>query len=160
MTFFDGWPILLEHIVLWGSFLEILTPRGAAGDKSRVFGNLEFTNNSCLQQKMMDCFLCFSEPCFRNYFNGIHFLMRLWWEWSWNLLLGVIERHVTFRYGNIEKMTSKFMFLKFCKTRSRETRGESILELFPTTPTYQNPININLGPVLCKVSWILGYSVC
>ena len=29
---------------------------------------------------------------------------------------------------------------------------ESILELFPTIPTYQNPINMNPGPVLCKVS--------
>ena len=46
----------------------------------------------------------------------------------------------------------KINVFRFCKTRSRETRGESILELFPTTPTYQNPININLGPVLCKVS--------
>ena len=26
------------------------------------------------------------------------------------------------------------------------------LELFPTHPIYQNPININPGPLLCKVS--------
>ena len=42
------------------------------------------------------------------------------------------------------------MCLRFCKTKSRETRGESILELFPTLPTYQNPINMNLGPISCK----------
>ena len=51
------------------------------------------------------------------------------------------------------------MFFRFCKTRSRETRGESTLELFPTLPTYQNPIKINPGPLLCKVSWILDLSV-
>ena len=52
----------------------------------------------------------------------------------------------------ILKITRKLMCLRFCKTRSRETRGESILELFPTPPTYQNPINMNPGPLLCKVS--------
>ena len=55
-------------------------------------------------------------------------------------------------HGNMEKRTSKFMFLMFCKTRSRETRGESILELCSTIPTYHNPINMNPGPLLSKVS--------
>ena len=49
------------------------------------------------------------------------------------------------------------MLLHFSKTRSRETRGESILELGPTTPTYQNPININSQPVLCKAHVIFGF---
>ena len=60
-------------------------------------------------------------------------------------------------HGNIEKLRSKFMFLRFCKARSRETRGEFILELFPTIPTYQNRINMNPGPLLCKVSRVLGF---
>ena len=55
-------------------------------------------------------------------------------------------------HGNIDEITRKLMFLHFRKTRSRETRGESIPELFPTTPTYQNPINMNFRPVLFKVS--------
>ena len=69
-------------------------------------------------------------------------------------IVGSYKRHVIDfgPHGHIDKIRRQFMFLKFCKTRSRETRGESILELFPTTPTYQNPININPGPVLCKVS--------
>ena len=51
------------------------------------------------------------------------------------------------------------MLLEFCETRSRETRGGWVLILFPTHPTYQNPININPGPLLCKVSWFFGFSV-
>ena len=54
---------------------------------------------------------------------------------------------------------NKLMFLRFCGTRSRETRGESILELFPTIPTYQNRTNINSRLVLCKVSGIFVFSV-
>ena len=62
-------------------------------------------------------------------------------------------------HENIEKTKRKLMRLRFCGTRSRETRGESILELFPTLPTYQNPINIDPGPLLCKVSWFFGFSL-
>jgi len=63
-----------------------------------------------------------------------------------------------FRY-QVSWNTRKFMFLEFCETRSRETRGEWVLILFPTHPTYQNPININPDPLLCKVSWNFGFSV-
>jgi len=45
------------------------------------------------------------------------------------------------------------MFPTFCATRCRETNAESIQELFPTLPTYQNPINMNPRPLLCKVSF-------
>jgi hypothetical protein len=44
------------------------------------------------------------------------------------------------------------MFPTFCGTRCREKKPESIQELFPTHPTYQNPIFINPEPLLCKVS--------
>ena len=40
---------------------------------------------------------------------------------------------------NIEKITRELMFLMFCKARSRETRGESILELFPPLPPTRIP---------------------
>ena len=50
------------------------------------------------------------------------------------------------------------MFPTFRGTRCREKKGESIQELFPTHPTYQNPIFMNPRPLLCKVSWIFGFS--
>ena len=62
------------------------------------------------------------------------------------------------RTSNIEK-SRKWMFLKFCKVRCREKKGGWVQELFPTHPTYQNPINMNPGPLLCKVCWFFGYSV-
>ena len=49
---------------------------------------------------------------------------------------------------NIEKIKRKLMFLRFCKVRCRDNKGGWVLELFPTLPTYQNPININPGPLL------------
>ena len=51
------------------------------------------------------------------------------------------------------------MFPTFCGTRYREKNGESIPKLFPTHPTYQNPIFMNPRILLCKVSWIFGFSV-
>ena len=53
--------------------------------------------------------------------------------------------------GNVDKISSNSMCLKFCETRSCETRGESILEVFPTTRTNQNPMNIHPGLVLCPI---------
>ena len=50
------------------------------------------------------------------------------------------------------------MFLRFCGTRCREKKGVWVQELFPTHPTYKNPILINPGPLLCKVSWFFGFS--
>ena len=50
------------------------------------------------------------------------------------------------------------MFPTFRGTRCREKKGGWIQELFPTHPTYQNPIFINPGPLLCKVSWFFGFS--
>ena len=47
----------------------------------------------------------------------------------------------------------------FCGTRCREKKGGWVQELFPTHPTYQNPIFINPRPLLCKVSWISGFSI-
>ena len=44
----------------------------------------------------------------------------------------------------------KLKFLRFCKVRCRDNKGGWVLELFPTIPTYQNPINIR--QLLCKVS--------
>ena len=49
--------------------------------------------------------------------------------------------------------SNKIMFLRFCKVRCREKKGGWVPELFPTIPTCQNPIIINSGPLLCKVSW-------
>ena len=49
------------------------------------------------------------------------------------------------------------MFLRFCATRCREKKRKRVQELFPTHPTYQNPINMNPRPLLCKVSWIFGF---
>ena len=60
-------------------------------------------------------------------------------------------------HGNIKKIRRKLMFLRFCKVRCRDNKGECVLELFPTLPTYQNPININPGPLLCKVSWFFSF---
>ena len=51
------------------------------------------------------------------------------------------------------------MFPTFCGTRCREKKGESIQDLFPTHPTYQNPIFINPRPLLCKVSRFFGFSL-
>ena len=48
------------------------------------------------------------------------------------------------------------MFPAFCGTRCREKKAESIQELFPTHPTYQNPIFINPGPLLVR---FLDFSV-
>ena len=62
------------------------------------------------------------------------------------------------RVSNIEK-SRKLMFLRFCKVRCRENKRGWVLELFPTLPTYQNPINMNPGPLLCKVSWFFGFSI-
>ena len=78
-----------------------------------------------------------------------------------NYCIWVMKRLVTFLGlpGNIDEITRQLMFLYFRKTRSRETRGQSILEWFPTTPTYLNPINMNIGSVLCKVSWFPGFLV-
>ena len=58
------------------------------------------------------------------------------------------------RTSNIEKSRRKLMFLRFCKVRCRDNKGGWVPELFSTLPTYQNPINMNPGPLLCKVSWI------
>jgi len=60
---------------------------------------------------------------------------------------------------NIEKLTRHCMFLRFCKVRCRENRWESVPELFPTTPTNQNPIWRPPGPRLCKVYWSSDFSV-
>jgi len=62
-------------------------------------------------------------------------------------------------HWNIEKLRRKLMFLRFCGTRCRDNKGGWVLILFPTHPTYQNPININFRPLLYKVSWIFGCSV-
>ena len=54
------------------------------------------------------------------------------------------------RAWNIEKSRRKLFFLRFCKVRCRDNKGGWVLELFPTNPTYQNPINMNPGPVLLR----------
>ena len=51
------------------------------------------------------------------------------------------------------------MFPTFCGTRCREKKGEPIQELFPTHPTYQNPICINPGPLLCQFFGFFGFLV-
>ena len=38
-----------------------------------------------------------------------------------------------------------------------QKKGGWVQELFPTHPTYQNPINMNPRPLLCKVSWFFGF---
>ena len=57
-----------------------------------------------------------------------------------------MRRSLTF-FGppNIEKLTRKLMFSGFVRPDGVKIRRESILELFPTIPTYQNPIIINPG---------------
>ena len=42
------------------------------------------------------------------------------------------------------------MFLRFCKVRCRDNKWGFVLELFPTLPTYQNPINMNPGHVYVR----------
>ena len=61
--------------------------------------------------------------------------------------------------GNIEKIRRTLMYLRFCGTRSRDNKGGWVPELFTTLPTYQNPINMNPGQLLCKVSWFFGFLV-
>ena len=46
----------------------------------------------------------------------------------------------------------------FCGTRCREKKGESIQELFPTHPTYQNPILISRGPLFGQFFGFFGFS--
>ena len=48
MTFFDGWPILLENIS-FGVISGNINPPGAARDKCRVSGNPDLTNNQGLK---------------------------------------------------------------------------------------------------------------
>ena len=50
------------------------------------------------------------------------------------------------------------MFLRFCGTRCREKKAESIQELFPTHPTYQNPVNINFRPLFGQFFGFFGFS--
>ena len=49
------------------------------------------------------------------------------------------------------------MFLRFCGTRCREKKGESIQELFPTHPTYQNPIFINPRLLFGQFFWFFVF---
>ena len=51
------------------------------------------------------------------------------------------------------------MFPTLCGTRCRQKKGGWIQELFPTHPTYQNPIFSIPRPLLCTVFWIFGFSV-
>ena len=50
------------------------------------------------------------------------------------------------------------MFPTFRSTNCREKKAESLQELFPIHPTYQNPIFKNPRPLLCKVSRFFGLS--
>ena len=49
-----------------------------------------------------------------------------------------------------------------CGTRCRETKAESIQELFPTHPTYQNPIFMNFRPLFSQFFgffWFFGFGI-
>ena len=52
------------------------------------------------------------------------------------------------------------MFPTFCATRCREKNGKWVQELFPTHPTYQNPIFMNFRPLFGKFFWFFGFSSC
>ena len=53
----------------------------------------------------------------------------------------------------------KLMFLRFCKVRCRDNLTGIHPIIIPHHSHLQNPINITPGPLLCKVSWIFGFSV-
>ena len=142
-----------SFILFFGGHLWKCKPPGATGDETLVFGNPNVAKKSGFEKCLVYLFYCFSEPCSEKWARGTNFLRRFWWEWSRNLLSGEIKRHVTL-FGppiGILRKWEEINVFRFCKTRSRETWGESILELFPATPTYQNPINMNFRPVLCNV---------
>ena len=60
---------------------------------------------------------------------------------------------------HIEKITTKNEVWDVSSVQMSRKKTELIQELFPIHPTYQNPIFLNPRPLLCKVSWIFGFSV-
>jgi hypothetical protein len=80
------------------------------------------------------------------------------WPWAMSLEPWAMNHQACLKAANIEK-SRKLMLLRFCKVRCREKNGGWVQELFPTHPTYQNPIYISPGPLLCKVSGFFGFSL-
>ena len=129
-------PILSKNDVFWwlanitwkyvllGHFWKYKPPQGAAGDKSRVFGNPEFGKKSSLKTVWLNSFNDFLKSGSKLLavaltFQGGSFEHgnEIYWMW-------VIKRHVTFcwPHGNIAKIRRNIMFLRFCKVRCRENK--------------------------------------
>ena len=78
--------------------------------------------------------------------------------WIW-----VLKRHVTFCWPPWECCENKKKInvsevLWDQMSRKKGGMSPRIIS-HPSHPTYQNPISINPDPLLCKVSWIFGFSV-
>ena len=61
--------------------------------------------------------------------------------------------------SNIEKITNKHHVSEVLWDQMSRKKGGWVQELFPTHPTYQNPIFMNPIPLLCNVSWFIVFSL-
>ena len=67
---------VISQIYLLGHFWKYKPPRGAAGDKSRVFGNPDFCKKSRFENSLVD-YLKISKVCGAKFqFSGTNFSMR------------------------------------------------------------------------------------
>ena len=74
---FDGWPILLDFFFFGCHFWKYKFPWGAAGDKSRVVENPDFTNKSRFENGLVVCFFKVFKVCGAKFQScGINFSMR------------------------------------------------------------------------------------